>query len=248
MIKLTRSSKPSELTEELERQLVDVFKKEKTSVWNKDFIKIPLRAFSFDKCCYCEININEESKYMEIDHYLPKVDFPDKVVDWENLLPACKRCNGKKGEHQTHIEPIIEPTKDNPKMHLGFWCYRIRAKDKLGEVTIDVLDLNNTERLCKKRFDIGNGALFLLDEIYTLAKSLDPSSTTRTKNSIVRQLKTLLNEGQITKEYCSTIATIILNSDEYQKTKSILQALTLWDREFTDLEQGLQMVQFDIIK
>ena len=72
MIKLERASKPVELTATLQADLTAEYKLTKKSVWNLGFLKKALRDFSFDKCCYCEANINEESKYLEVEHYHPK--------------------------------------------------------------------------------------------------------------------------------------------------------------------------------
>ena len=69
MIKLNRTSKPIELTPALQQTLTDEFKATGKSVWNLDFLKKALLGFSHDKCCYCEANINEESKYLEIEHF-----------------------------------------------------------------------------------------------------------------------------------------------------------------------------------
>ena len=54
MIKLIRPDKPSELTPEVEKQLVDEYKETEKSVWRKDYITTPLLKMSHNKCCYCE--------------------------------------------------------------------------------------------------------------------------------------------------------------------------------------------------
>ena len=43
-------------------------------------------------------------------------DYPDEVVDWDNLLPSCKRCNTTKGTHDVVTEPIINPFDIDPKI------------------------------------------------------------------------------------------------------------------------------------
>ncbi len=40
------------------------------------------------KCAYCEYGEADET-----DHYFPKAQFPEKMFDWENMLPACSSCN-----------------------------------------------------------------------------------------------------------------------------------------------------------
>lgn len=156
MIQLTRRNAPSQLTDDFKNDLTTEFKTNGTNVWNHDFLKRALREYSFEKCCYCEVNIDEESKYCEVEHYLPKKHFPDLVLEWTNLLPSCKRCNGQKGEHRTDLEPIIDPTRVNPKDYLGLRNYRIRPKHQLGKRTIECLDLNNYRKLIIKRAQIGD--------------------------------------------------------------------------------------------
>jgi len=135
MIQLSRITKPKQLTSELQISLTEKFKSEKTSVWNLSFIKESLLKMSNDKCCYCECNINEESKYMEVEHFYCKDLYPNLVLDWDNLLPACKRCNGHKLNHDPKKEPIINPVENNPQNHLLLRNYRLFPKDKLGKIT-----------------------------------------------------------------------------------------------------------------
>ena len=55
----------------------------------------------FGQCCaYCENrcavsgdHLNQES----VDHFRPRSKFPNQSLDWLNLVYACQRCNGKKG-------------------------------------------------------------------------------------------------------------------------------------------------------
>ena len=148
MIKLERCGKPKELTEALEDELTQTYKETGKSVWDKSYIKKALLQFSHNKCCYCEAIIKEESKFMEVDHFYCKSLYPDKVVEWANLLPSCKKCNGQKRNHDVGEFPIINPTVDNPQDYLYFEDYRYKSKDKntKGQKTINVLNLNDIDR------------------------------------------------------------------------------------------------------
>ncbi len=46
---------------------------------------------------YSESYLGEEGKYMEIDHFYPKSLFPQRVVEWGNLMASNKKCNTTKG-------------------------------------------------------------------------------------------------------------------------------------------------------
>ena len=109
MIKLERSFPPIFLTSIEVKRLTEEYKTTKNSVWNIVELKKALLETSYGKCAYCECDLTVESKYMEVEHFRDKDSYPDDVVEWLNLLPSCKRCNGAKGTHDTVIEPIVNP-------------------------------------------------------------------------------------------------------------------------------------------
>jgi hypothetical protein len=238
MIKLDRIPKPVELTSELQVALTDEFKLTGKSVWNIDFIKKGLLAYSNDKCCYCEAKINEESKYLEVEHFHHKGKYKDEVLEWENLLPSCKKCNGTKNDHDTILEPIIDPSIINPKEHLKFWRYRIKGSDALGKLTVSVLNLNDQDRLVKKRFEIGNAIQEKLEQLNELTDDYinGIQTSTRRKNRIVNGIKGLMKEGLPNSTYSATSATVILTDTEYEILRIKLNSLNLWDAELTQLE------------
>ena len=250
MIKLTRSPKPTKLTLKLQKTLTREFQATGKTVWNLEFLKEALLSFSNNKCCYCESNINEESKYMEVEHFHDKHSYPSEVIAWENLLPSCKKCNGTKGIHNTYLEPIIDPSKDDPKMHLKFWCYRIKGKNELGKLTISVLDLNNQDRLVIKRFLIGNAIHNKLEHLNELLDEYlnGIQTTTKRKNRIVNGLKEVMREGLPTSVYSATCAATILNDSDYNELKEKLEGENFWDNDFIDLEDSLSKIAFDLAK
>lgn len=250
MIKLNRPPKPAELTTELQVALTDEFKSTRKSVWNIDFIKKELLVFSNDKCCYCEANINEESKYLEVEHFHHKEAYKDEVLEWENLLPSCKKCNGTKNDHDTKLEPIIDPSKIDPKNHLKYWRYRIKGSDDFGKLTVSVLKLNDQDRLVKKRFEIGNAIQEKLEQLNELADDYISGiqTSTRRKNRIVNGSKDLMREGLPSAIYSATSATVILTDTEYDTLKSKMMALGLWDVELSQLEIDLNKTALNLEK
>lgn len=248
MIKLERTPKPVELTAALQTTLTDEFKLTGKSVWNLDFIKKGLLGYSNDKCCYCETNIKEESKYLEVEHFHHKETYKDEVLEWTNLLPSCKKCNGTKNDHDTIAEPIIDPASIDPKLHLKYWRYRIKGKDEFGKLTISVLDLNNPDRLVKKRFEIGNAIQIKLEQLNELADDYisGVQTSTRRKNRIVNGTKDLMSEGLPVSIYSATTAAIILTDTEFIDLKQKLTTLTFWDAALTQLETDITKVAFEI--
>lgn len=126
MIKLKCANPPTYLSYQKKQDLTDKYKTHGTNVWNKKEIKDALLRISHDKCAYCECEIGSAAGYLEVEHFIAKSIDPDKVLEWENLLPSCKSCNGKKGSHDVIAEPIINPYKDEPKNHLSFIHARLK--------------------------------------------------------------------------------------------------------------------------
>ena len=168
MIKLNRTPCPAYLSDDKVRQLTEEFINTGNSVWNKDEIKGALLKLSNYKCAYCEAKVQIEDSYMEVEHFHPKSRYKLEVVFWDNLLPSCKKCNGNKGNHDTGKEPIINPCKDEPKEHLCVEAARLYPKSNsdMGRLTIDVLNLNDKERLIDSRFDLCNTVKETLECLY----------------------------------------------------------------------------------
>lgn len=162
MIKLERGKCPKELTKEVCDELTKLYSENKDKdVWNSPKIKKPLKEalldMSYKKCVYCECQLDIESKDVTIDHFLPKSANPDLVVEWENLLPSCLRCNRKKNDYS---ERIIDPCKDNPQEYLalnGKNRYRLEGidADGVGENTILSVNLNDIMRVMVPRMVVG---------------------------------------------------------------------------------------------
>lgn len=89
-------------------------------------IKTALVSMFHGKCAYCESAITHID-YGHIEHYKPKSlpAFYALAVDWDNLLLACGVCNGAeykgvKFPGAADNGPLIDPTIDDPSLHLKF--------------------------------------------------------------------------------------------------------------------------------
>ncbi|WP_448607174.1 HNH endonuclease [Paenimyroides ceti] len=237
MIKLDLPDCPSKLTVSLKNKLVNDFIEsgKKKIVWSLPWLRIAISEMAYGKCCFSEIKFGEESKYMEIEHFLPKKLYPEFVVEWGNLLPSCKTCNVSKSLHDPLSEDIINPFYDNPKEHLRFKTFRLVPKDDKGKKTISVLNLNDFEQFVKKRFEICNYITENLEDIYD-AFSISSNSY----NKKVNRLRALMQNGSRREEYSSIISTTILTDENYQNIKSYLSNINRWDLDFIDKEKELQ--------
>jgi len=238
MIKLKKPIKPTELTDDVVKELTDEFKKSGKSVWSKDYIKKPLLTMSSNKCAFCETKIDEESKYLEVEHFHHKDLYKDEVVEWDNLLPSCKKCNGTKGGHDTKLEPILNPCIEDPKEHLKIWRYRLKGKTDIGKLTVGTLNLNEPDRLVVKRFQIGNALQDKLEEYQELVDDVisGVQTSTRRKNRIKNGVKDILANGLKDKEYAATYTTLLLTEPEYLELKSKMNTCGLWTNEHIQIE------------
>lgn len=243
MIKVERIEKPAELTADIQKQLTEEFKKDKTkSVWNKKYIKDKLLIECNNKCVYCECLIGKGHKEMHIDHFHCKDKYVNEVVEWNNLNPSCPHCNKRKSSHDTYIEPIINPFEQNPREYFYLKNYRYYSRndnvEKIARDTIDVLGLNDTEDVVKFRFEQGEAVIEKIREIYDLAnenKNILHSNTVK-RNRVLRGCKNILLKGTKEAEYSAFMATIIKDESYYQKLKNLLIELELWDETLQDLD------------
>jgi hypothetical protein len=242
MIKLNLPEKPDLLTDELVRDLTAKFKAEGSDVWNAKFIREAVLAFSYGKCCYTECKLDEESKYMEIDHFYAKSAFPDKVVEWGNLLPSSKKSNTTKGEHNILTNPIVNPCIDNPKTHLYISNYRYYPITRIGKETIEVVALNDRQHFVNKRSRIGHQVSEMLnnihDEIEDEAATIIGSP--RRQRKLAKNLKSLMQESTRTNEYSATISTVILTDEYYPAIERFFIDNGFWDEELTELKVELE--------
>lgn len=247
LIKISRAASPAYLSLIKSAELTSAFISTGASVWNHDDIKDPLLKSSFGKCAYCEVNLSEESKYMEVEHFEDKENNKNKVVDWDNLLPSCKRCNGSKGTHDVINDPIINPFDTDPKKHLGFRCYRFKKLSDLGKSTIDVVDLNNSDRVVLKRFEVGEAILKSVRNACERYDRWSTSQKTRSKNLLISQVDGLLLECQKEAAYAATAATVLHSDDDYNDLVSRMTASGLWNDDLAEMHNSSKLLALSIV-
>lgn len=229
MIKLERQPNPAYLSEATTIELTAKFKRDGSSVWNHPQIKTPLLSSSHQKCAFCECSLSDESKYMEVEHFKYKNLYEDLVVEWSNLLPSCKRCNIAKGVHDVGVDLIVNPYDIDPRQHLTFRLYQFRGKDKIGNTTVEALDLNNSDRLVFRRFEVGEQVFSSVRIAAERLEAYKESSTGIRKNKLLNIVETILNECQPEAIYAATTATVALNDEEFLYIIDQLQKLNLWE-------------------
>lgn len=249
MIKIQRLPAPIELTDEVVRTKTELFKidPQKNHVWKESYIEEQLMRMSHNKCCYCECKLGEESKYMEVEHFHDKDDYPDEVVAWDNLLPSCKTCNGNKSNHDTLANPIVNPSVDDPKDYLGFCNFRYKGKDAglIGKETIEALHLNDSEKRCLPRYKVCCELLQKVEDLLDEIVNIQPESTTRAKNKMNRKVSELLEACQEDQEYTAIKATTMINSLDYTGLIQEMKSRGLWTSNLDELHFSMKSYALD---
>jgi len=242
MIKLQRTQPPVFLTPIKVIELTSEFKSSGKSVWNNDHIKIPLLSSSHGKCAYCECSLKGESNYMEVEHFEDKQNNPNKVVVWENLLPSCKKCNGHKSTHDVLAEPIVNPFDDNPKDHIALRSYRLRGKTEKGTLTIDITNLNHSDRQVLSRFKIGEKIFDLVESSWASFNLYAAKKDTRTRNRAVGIIESLLKECQPTADYAASTATLLLTDTKFIELIECMKKEAIWNEELERYHQSALLI------
>jgi hypothetical protein len=206
-----------------------------TNVWNLDWLKESLLELSRGKCAYCECDLKEESKYMEVEHFEDKATNPNKVLDWDNLFPSCKRCNGSKSTHDVISKPIVNPFIDTPSTHLTLRLYRFKSKDVKGKTTIDVVNLNHTERAVKKRFEVGDQLEKTIEKAFERLELYEENPIIQRRNKLLNIVEDILLECQKESIYSATCSTVLHSSDNYLHIIKKMQTHGIWTIEHETL-------------
>lgn len=249
MIKIDRTPAPPELTADVVDAKTKAFKaNHDLAVWKEPYIIKGLLEMSHSKCCYCECRLDEESKYMEVEHFHHKDTYEDEVVFWDNLLPSCKKCNDHKGDHDTVNEPIVDPSKQDPKDHLVFYCYQLRGKTDVGEMTENVLNLNDSKHHVLPRFRICNTLTSTLSDLFDTASSLTAATPKGNKTRFRNRLIRFLQQCQPEEPYTAVKATTVSNDKKYNDIISLLKPLGMWEEPLVSLDATMRKYQLEIEK
>ena len=240
MIKLNRPSKPKEL-EDNEQQLTDEYLiscnkvekgeiKYKKRVWDKDYIRTPLHKMSYGKCAYCETR----SGSLEIEHFLCRSKHAELVVRWTNLLLACHECNNKwKHEIDCEKEPIIDPSKENPKDYLVFKELLFMPRDRFNKIaynTIEIFQYNTRDDLTMTYFIIRKDINQKINQYYIDAGNINKNNEIF-KNTLGAKIEALLKLAQKDHAYSAVYATIILKHTVYEDLITKLKSNKIWNED-----------------
>ena len=233
MIKLELPPKPEKLTDELQKKLTEDFKINKNArMWDIKWLKDVLLEMSWGKCAFSETKLQEEGKYMQVEHFYPKSLYPNMVMEWGNLFPISNICNRKKWDIDPNQYPLVNPVVDNPKDYFYISNGRLFGRNETDKAinTIDIYGLND-DKLRKPRYRIEQEIQSILDLL-----ALPQTDIVR----CIKGLKALMRNSSRIEAYSATKSTYILQSSIYQMLKLHLISEGLWDSEFVSLEKELE--------
>ena len=154
---------------------------------------------------------------MQVEHFYPKSKYPEKVLEWGNLLPCLNLCNSRKRDLDPSRHPLVNPFFDNPKdffyIENGRICV-LDSKNKKAVNTLEAYDLNNPGQLRIPRLRSINK----VKEILLMIKDTFPQNTLIGKN----RLKAILRDCGKTYEYSAAKSTAVLEDNNYRNMTGIL--------------------------
>jgi 5-methylcytosine-specific restriction endonuclease McrA len=257
VIRVNRTEQPPQLTEEKHNELRDIYmglsdEQRKARVtgsepWREEFIKIALQLMSFGKCAYCETK-SEAENFLTADHWLPKNSkkgrkYPEFVVTWTNLIPACGICNSSKSDHDPSTDPLVNPCVDDPREHLE-WKLLGRLKDKttIGEITIEAFNLNR-EKLVTARMKLANRVVKTIEDLENAWQpELKPTRLYRIRSGV----RELLEMAQPDAKFSTLVASTLFTSEEWVSLRQKLRESNCWTEQHDELEEKAWTLAFTV--
>ena len=238
MIKIERNFTPVFFHPTHVAELTQLYKSNNTHVWQNQDVKDACLTLGNNKCAYCEVILNQKSTYLEIDHFKHKDDYPDDVIEWSNLLPACRHCNGTKSDHDVVAEPIIDPAVNNPADYIYLKAYRLKGRNPLGVMTVDVLNLNDSEHYVTERCKVGTLIEESIETAEKKLKNYQESLIPARKRELNKIVRALLNQCQKNALFSAVSSATLHDSEEYATIRSTMETLDIWSEQFEELHQN----------
>lgn len=240
MIRLKRVNRPKKLTPAKQAELTRLFVATGERVWNHSGIPSALKKMGRGKCGYCECKVGVESNYLEVEHFRYKDKYQKLVVAWNNLLPSCKRCNGKKGNLDVEVTPLIFPRTEWPHAHLelevyflkdGSCCSILMAKgdSEKGRNSVTEIGLND-DRVTEARNPKIGALEREIRELALAAKRIaDGSINDQESASFSEKLRAVLSYCLPRSQYGGSLCSFLLAYPPFQGIKEIAVASGIWE-------------------
>ena len=146
MHKVKRNKAPETLVRKQKNVIIKEYNKNDWKLTNKERMDL-LESLCdmYSGCCaYCEGSLNITSS-AHIDHFRPRNLFPQLTYEYDNLNYSCEKCNRNKSN--LWDEDYFSPSEENPEKHIKFKGILACKLDDRGQKMIDLLKLNDNNRL-----------------------------------------------------------------------------------------------------
>ncbi len=178
------------------------------SIYKANDVRCQLVIDQHYKCAYCECSLS--LKYHDVEHYRPKSLYYWLGHEWENLMYSCERCNrsykksqfplaqgsvrARSPQDDLNLEHplIVNPTTDEPSVHIKFNKYMAVGVTPEGEKTIEVFHLNDSTEcpeLIDNRKQLYDLYKLELDKIKELEQLLLPNLTQQTIDKLNKAIE-----------------------------------------------------------
>lgn len=121
-----------------------------------------VRERAHDQCEYCLVPQAYVSLPHELDHIRARKHHGPTTL--QNLCWSCAQCNGAKSSHAAgydpetgELVPLFNPRKDRWLDHFAWRDGTLVGKTDVARATIDVLRINDAERVQHRRMLIALG-------------------------------------------------------------------------------------------
>jgi hypothetical protein len=123
-----------------------------------------IRERAGDRCEYCRLPQSYTILPHEVDHIRARKHRGRTTL--ENTCWSCAQCNGAKGSNATgydtatdELVPLFNPRSDRWDDHFAWDGPLLVGKTPIGRATIDVLRINQVERVEHRRVLLATGQL-----------------------------------------------------------------------------------------
>ncbi|HLP92885.1 MAG TPA: HNH endonuclease signature motif containing protein [Saprospiraceae bacterium] len=245
--------------EKLKREKTELLKKIENGQcpWRYKYIAGPLFEACNKRCAYCGNSINYpkikelrddyvefEEKYLNIDHFIARVQMPDKAIDWDNLVPSCPKCNNLKRDHDVIRFKILMPYFDDAMkcFTISNGVFRVNYQntdtDLLEKANMTFSLFNYQSRIVihiSKQFSLIVGELTEILKLTNNKKSELENNNRAVLNEIYERLTPILEMGKSSSKWGEIFATFILQDISFHNILSTLKVLNLETNELNEL-------------
>ena len=145
-------------------------------------------APGIERCMYCEDSVGTD-----IEHFHPKLHYPELAFTWTNYLLACSRCNSNYKRARFPLDEddqplLVDPSREDPGEHIDLApsTGKLVHSTNKGEASIDVFGLNRPT-LEQGRRNRWSSLVLALIPMYARARRADQAHAMAALQRVMRE-------------------------------------------------------------